>query len=269
MRSVEQTYDYHRANRVLRMATTEDYHDQLHLDQASREKLLFCRQHVAQLKMPMRMIAVEHLFGGERVVFYFTSESRVDFRELVRRLAGQYRTRIEMRQIGARDEARLIGDYERCGQRCCCQQFLGTLQPVSIRMAKTQKATLDPSKISGRCGRLMCCLRYEDETYEELRKRLPKRNSFVRMAQGVGKVLDTQILAQLVMVADGAGGVAVVENEAILERNVQPPAEVVAWASSVPAPSPRRPRRITPATMRPTRPLLTSRSTWKRSMRRS
>ncbi len=232
MRAGEQTYDNHRANRILRLATPEDYVDQGHLDQAGREKLLYCREQAAQLKLPMRLIMVEHLFGGERVVFYFTSESRVDFRELVRRLAGQYRTRIEMRQIGARDEARLIGDYERCGQRCCCQQFLGTLQPVSIRMAKTQKATLDPTKISGRCGRLMCCLRYEDETYEDLRRRLPKRNTFVRTALGVGKVLETQILAQLVMLADGAGGVAVVENEAILERNVPEPTQPVAWAAA-------------------------------------
>ena len=232
MRSGEQTYDYHRANRILRLSTPEDNIDQGHLDQAGREKLMYCKEQANQLHLPMRMVAVEHLFGGERLVFYFTSESRVDFRELVRRLAGQYRTRIEMRQIGARDEARLIGDYERCGQRCCCQQFLGTLQPVSIRMAKTQKATLDPTKISGRCGRLMCCLRYEDETYEDLRRRLPKRNTFVRTALGVGKVLDTQILAQLVMLADGTGGVAAVENEAILERNVPEPAEPVAWAAA-------------------------------------
>ena len=113
----------------------------------------------------MKIVDAEHIFGGERIVFYFMAEGRVDFRELVRRLAQEYQTRIEMRQIGSRDEAKLLGDVESCGQECCCLQFLQLLKPVNMRMAKMQKATLDPSKISGYCGRLKCCLRYEDETY--------------------------------------------------------------------------------------------------------
>src|SRR5204862_7204279 len=117
-----------------------------------------------------------------------------DFRDLVSKLAAEQRSRIDMRQVGARDEARLTADYERCGQHCCCKQFLKVLKPVSMRSAKVQKATLDPLKISGRCGRLMCCLRYEDQTYDELRKRLPKRKTRVGSPEGDGWVVDTQIL---------------------------------------------------------------------------
>ena len=123
----------------------------------------------------MKIVDAEHIFGGERIVFYFMAEGRVDFRELVRKLAQEYQTRIEMRQIGSRDEAKLLGDVESCGQECCCLQFLQLLKPVNMRMAKMQKATLDPSKISGYCGRLKCCLRYEDETYMDLKKSLPRK----------------------------------------------------------------------------------------------
>jgi len=214
---------YSRPNRILRLATSEDINDQVHLDQGGADKLQYCATQLLELKLKMRLVAVEHLFGGERVIFYFTAEGRVDFRELVRRLAGQYRTRIEMRQIGARDEARLVADYERCGQRCCCQQFLGELEPVSIRMAKTQKATLDPTKISGRCGRLMCCLRYEDQTYEQLRRRLPRKNTWVRTESLTGRVIGTETLAQLVKVVDIKGAVSVIEVDAIIERGVPAP----------------------------------------------
>ncbi len=232
----------HRQSKILRMASPQDVNDQVHLDRTGREKLLYSRQQAAELKLKMRMVDVEHLLGGERIVFYFTAETRVDFRELVRRLAGQYRTRIEMRQVGARDEARLVGDYERCGQRCCCQQFLGDLLPVSIRMAKTQKATLDPSKISGRCGRLMCCLRYEDATYEDLRKRLPRKNTWVRTAEQTVRVLSTQILTQLIKVADAAGKITTIENEEIIERDVSPPPP-----PAPPKPPPARRSRQRPA----------------------
>jgi cell fate regulator YaaT (PSP1 superfamily) len=124
----------------------------------------------------------------------------VDFRELVKNLAHEYQTRIEMRQIGSRDEAKLLGDVESCGQECCCIRFLKMLKPVNMRMAKMQKATLDPSKISGYCGRLKCCLRYEDETYTELKRHLPRKNTKVKTKDGYGKVVDTQILTQLVVV---------------------------------------------------------------------
>jgi len=218
-------YPFRRDGKVLRRANPQDIIDQRHLDDSARDEGVFCRQQIRELKLPMKLVKVDHLLGGERIIFYFTAESRVDFRELVRRLAGQFRTRIEMRQVGARDEARLVADYERCGQRCCCQQFLQYLKPVSMRMAKVQKATLDPAKISGRCSRLMCCLRYEDATYGELRKKLPRKNTYVRAGAVVGKVVDTQILTQLVQVLLPDGTIAVVANEEITDRNAKPPAQ--------------------------------------------
>ncbi len=132
----------------------------------------------------MKIVDAEHVFGGERIIFYFMSDGRVDFRELVKRIAQEYQTRIEMRQIGSRDEAKLLGDLESCGQQCCCQRFLKLLKPVNMRMAKMQKATLDPAKISGFCGRLKCCLRYEDETYTELKRKIAKKECQGKDFQG-------------------------------------------------------------------------------------
>ncbi len=208
--------------KVLRPANPQDIIDHRHLENSARDEAVFCRQQIQQLGLEMKLVTVDHLLGGERIIFYFSAESRVDFRELVHRLAGQYRTRIEMRQVGARDEARLVADYERCGLQCCCQRFIKNLKPVSMRMAKTQKATLDPSKISGRCGRLMCCLRFEDATYDELRKKLPKKNTYVQTDRLVGRVLDTQILTQLVRLALPDGSQTVIANEDILQYDVSP-----------------------------------------------
>ncbi len=216
-------YPFRRGGRILRLANHQDIIDHRHLQNSACEEARFCREHIRRLGVDMKLVTVEHLLGGERIIFYFASEERVDFRELVRHLAGQYRTRIEMRQVGARDEARLVGDYERCGQQCCCQSFLKNLKPVSMRMAKTQKATLDPSKISGRCGRLMCCLRYEDEGYTDLRKKLPKKNTWVRTEQLLGRVIDTQIITQMVRVALPNNTQAVIHNDQIVERDVSPP----------------------------------------------
>ena len=130
-------------------------------------------KHVDRLKLSMQLVDVEHIFGGERIVVYYLAESRVDFRELVRILAGEFQTRIEMRQIGVRDEAKLLADYGDCGIPVCCNTHLAVMPPVSMKMAKMQKATLDPTKISGRCGRLKCCLRYEYDTYEQAQKEAP------------------------------------------------------------------------------------------------
>lgn len=189
----------------VRFATAEDVMEEKHLDASAREEMQCCERFVKEMELPMKIVDAEHVFGGERIVIYFISSGRVDFRELVKRLAKEYQTRIELRQIGARDEARIISDYESCGLPCCCRQFLKILEPVNMRMAKLQKATLDPSKISGHCGRLKCCLRYEDATYKELRKRLPRKNATVRTSGGVGKVVDMQILTQLVVVQDETG----------------------------------------------------------------
>ena len=239
-------YPFRRDGRVLRLANPQDVIDYRHLEQSAREATAYCRQIIRDLSLDMRLVAVEHLLGGESLVFYFAAEHRVDFREMVRMLACQYRTRIEMRQVGARDEARLVADYERCGQQCCCQSFMKDLRPVSMRMAKTQKATLDPSKISGRCGRLMCCLRYEDATYEQLRKKLPRKNTWIRTAGGVvGRVLDAQIITQLVKIQLADSTFQAVANEDIVERDLEAPP-----TSDAPAPQPTR---------RPERPILRKR----------
>lgn len=189
----------------VRFATHEDIREQEHLVISEKEEIACCEKYIKEFGLPMRIVDAEHLFGGERIIYYFTSEGRVDFRELVKTLAREYQTRIELRQIGARDEAKLVSDYETCGQQCCCSRFLKILEPVNMRMAKLQKATLDPSKISGHCGRLKCCLRYEDLTYMELKDKLPPRNATVRTPKGVGRVVDVQILTQLVVVQDALG----------------------------------------------------------------
>jgi cell fate regulator YaaT (PSP1 superfamily) len=148
----------------------------------------------------MELVDVEHLFGGERIIFYFLAEKRVDFRELVKDLAREYQTRIEMRQIGVRDEAKLLADYGDCGKPVCCNTHMTTMPPVSMRMAKLQKSTLDPSKISGRCGRLKCCLRFEQDVYEEFQAELPAIGARVLTAKGQGRVLAQEVLARKVLV---------------------------------------------------------------------
>jgi cell fate regulator YaaT (PSP1 superfamily) len=193
------------AGKFIRYATADDISEERHLRKIAEEELKCCRRFVKELGLPMKIVDAEHIFGGERLIFYFMSDGRVDFRELVKKIAHEHQTRIEMRQIGSRDEAKLLGDIESCGQEDCCIRFLKALKPVNMRMAKMQKATLDPSKISGYCGRLKCCLRYEDKTYTELKKSLPKKNSIVKTKYGQGKVVDTQILTQLVMIEHDDG----------------------------------------------------------------
>ena len=193
-------YPFFTDGKVLRIATIEDMNRQSELDKTKVGLVKAARRLVEEHALDMRIVDAEPILGGEALTFYFTSEQRVDFRDLVRAMAREFHARIELRQVGARDEARLVADYERCGQHCCCKQFLKVLKPVSMKSAKVQKATLDPLKISGRCGRLMCCLRYEDETYDSLRKNLPKRGARVGTPEGPGVVVDSQILTQLVLV---------------------------------------------------------------------
>ncbi len=203
------------AGRFIRFATPEDLSEEWHFKKIAIEEAEFCRQLVIEMNLPMKIVDAEHILGGERIIFYFMADGRVDFRELVKKLAQEYQTRIEMRQIGSRDEARLLGDVESCGQECCCIRFLKALKPVNMRMAKLQKATLDPAKISGYCGRLKCCLRYEDKTYTELRKKLPRKNTRVRTQYGEGKVINSQILTQLVMVEHDNGTTTAIPREEI------------------------------------------------------
>lgn len=222
-------YPFTTEGRILRVATVEDLNEQMRLDGNKMPMIRKAREVTQGLGLQMKIVDVELLLGGERVIFHYTSEAWIDFRELVRLLAAEYQTRIEMHQVNARDEARLVADYEKCGQHCCCKQFLKVLKPVSMRSAKVQKATLDPTKISGRCGRLMCCLRYEDQTYEQLRKRLPNRQTRVMTADGPGTVIDTQILTQLALVRldkDFKPAAYPIENIEILAKdhaNYRPP----------------------------------------------
>jgi cell fate regulator YaaT (PSP1 superfamily) len=213
------------AGKVLRVASPDDLHEHELLNARIKEELAEASLLAAQIGLDMKLITAEHLLGGERVVFYFRAETRIDFRQLVKELAHRYQTRIEMRQVGARDEARLVADWEICGRECCCKNFLKKLRPVSMRMAKLQKSTLDPSKVSGRCGRLRCCLRYEQEGYEELNRALPRRNTRVMTAKGVGTVVDRQVLTQLLLVRteDGETMAFPLEEIEIIPKGQEPP----------------------------------------------
>jgi len=193
-------YPYFNEGKILRIATTDDLNQQRRIEGQRAAMKHFAQAAADTQGLKMKVVEAEPILGGERLTFYFTADDRVDFRDLLTALSREFGTRIDLRQVGARDEARLIADYEKCGQHCCCKQFLKVLKPISMKSAKIQKATLDPLKISGRCGRLMCCLRYEDESYESLRKRLPRMRSRVSTPEGVGTVVDAQILTQLVLV---------------------------------------------------------------------
>ncbi|MGA0172521.1 MAG: regulatory iron-sulfur-containing complex subunit RicT [Phycisphaerales bacterium] len=199
-------YPFRTDGKILRVATVDDLARWSSIQAEAREKTKPVKAAVRELGLDMKVVEIEPTLGGEVLTVYYTSETRIDFRDLVKRIAAEFKTRIEMRQVGARDEARLVADYERCGQHCCCKNFLKVLKPISMRSAKTQKGTIDPLKISGRCGRLMCCLRYEDETYEDLKKRLPKNKSRVGTPEGPGIVIDSKILVQLVLVRLEADG---------------------------------------------------------------
>jgi cell fate regulator YaaT (PSP1 superfamily) len=164
------------------------------------KEIASCQKHVDALGLEMKLIEVERLLGGQRIVVYFVSDDRVDFRELVKLLVADFETRIEMRQVGVRDEAKILADYGDCGKPVCCNNHLVKMPPVSMRMAKLQKATLDPTKISGRCGRLKCCLRYEFDTYEEIQKQLPPIGAMVVTREGKGKVLSHQILSEQLLI---------------------------------------------------------------------
>jgi len=233
-----------KSGRILRLATEEDLADFARISSDCQAKERFCQELAQRNRLDIRVVSCEHLFGGERIIFYFTAEGRVDFRALVKDLAREYQTRIEMRQIGARDEARLVADYETCGRECCCKNFLKSLKPVSMKMAKLQKATLDPSKVSGRCGRLKCCLRYEHTSYEQLDRSLPRLGTKVEIREGRGTVVARQILTQLLQVVTEDGGRITV----VVEDLLDPEEAAQARAARAPAPV------IKPAPARPVQP---------------
>src|SRR3954469_5575583 len=185
---------------IIRHMNGDDIRDVRKMFEQERREYEICQREIKQLALDMKLVDVEHLYGGERVVIYYLAEDRIDFRELVKSLATEFQTRIEMRQIGVRDEAKLLADYGDCGKPVCCNTHLSEMPPVSMKMAKLQRATLDPSKISGRCGRLKCCLRYEYDTYQELQRELPPIGSDIITNKGRARVLAQEILAGQVLV---------------------------------------------------------------------
>ena len=186
--------------KVIRVATEADKKRAEDNVVKEREALELCAQKVIEHNLDMKLIDVEYAFDNNKILFYFTSDGRVDFRELVKDLAAIYKTRIELRQIGVRDEAKMMGGIGICGRCLCCASFLGDFQPVSIRMAKEQGLSLNPSKISGNCGRLMCCLKYEQEAYEYLLSRTPNVGAVVETALGKGLVTDVNLLKGMIKV---------------------------------------------------------------------
>lgn len=185
---------------VLRIATEEDINK--HFKNKDKEKDAFeiCLKKIQEHGLTMKLIDVEYTFDNNKVIFYFTADGRVDFRELVKDLAAIFKTRIELRQIGVRDEAKMLGGLGPCGRTLCCSTFLGDFASVSIKMAKEQNLSLNPTKISGICGRLMCCLNYEQSTYEDIRKRMPKVGSIVKTSEGTGEVFSNNIVKESVKV---------------------------------------------------------------------
>ncbi len=187
-------------NRVLRIANDNDFQAENRRNQVEEKAKSLCLSKIAELDLPMNLSRVVHQPHMNKTIFFFTAEGRVDFRQLIRDLAANLRHRIEMKQVGVRDEARVIGGYGVCGETLCCSTWLPDFTPVTIKMAKNQGMALNPSKISGVCGRLMCCLQYEHDNYKALIKNLPKINSHIKTPEGPGRVLKVEILEQRVMV---------------------------------------------------------------------
>jgi len=191
--------------KVFRLATPEEINKYEKNCGIEESVYGYCLQRIKERSMPMFLVSVERRFDGSKVVVYFTAEGRVDFRELVKDLVGKFRTRIEMRQIGVRHQAKMVGALGTCGRPLCCATFLNSFAPVTIKMAKEQNLSLNPSKISGMCGRLMCCLTYEHEYYEKRKKRLPKVGKRIMTKEGEGKVIRQNILKENLTVALDAG----------------------------------------------------------------
>lgn len=179
---------------VLRIANAEDEESYAAGKEKEKEAFTYCQARILDFGLEMKLINVEYGFDDNKIIFFFTSDGRVDFRELVKDLAGRFKSRIELRQIGVRDEAKMLGGLGVCGKQFCCSQFLTDFHPVSIKMAKTQGLSLNPAKISGTCGRLMCCLKYEEAAYEDLVVKAPKIGAFVETPSGKGSVTNINIL---------------------------------------------------------------------------
>lgn len=185
---------------VLRKATDDDFKKVEEIKKKEKRAFDTCLEKIRQHNLSMNLVDVEYTFDENKILFYFTADGRVDFRELVKSLASVFKTRIELRQIGVRDEAKMLGGIGVCGRPICCNSFLGEFQPVSIKMAKEQNLSLNPTKISGTCGRLMCCLKYEQSTYEEMLRFVPRVDAVVDTPDGRGTVIENNVLAGIVKV---------------------------------------------------------------------
>jgi cell fate regulator YaaT (PSP1 superfamily) len=186
--------------RVIRVANPSDARLVEENKQAAQNALQVCQDKIREHQLKMKLVDVEYTFDRNKIIFYFTAEGRIDFRELVKDLASVFRTRIELRQIGVRDEAKMLGGIGPCGRILCCSSFLGDFEPVSIKMAKDQNLSLNPTKISGLCGRLMCCLKYEHDQYESVREELPKIGTYVVTSLGNGKVIGLKVDERVIRV---------------------------------------------------------------------
>lgn len=200
-RSVKEDEVVHPLKEVLRVATKEDEDHEAENRQKEKEAFKICKKKIREHGLDMKLIDAEYTFDNNKVLFYFTADGRIDFRQLVKDLASVFKTRIELRQIGVRDETKILGGIGICGRTLCCHTYLSEFAPVSIKMAKEQNLSLNPGKISGVCGRLMCCLKHEEETYEELNRRLPNAGDYVTTDDGLkGEVSSVNVLRQLVKV---------------------------------------------------------------------
>jgi len=199
-RLVEEDPSFMPLKKLIRVATPADHQQEENNKTKEKEAYAICIEKIKKHQLDMKLIDVEFTFDLAKIIFYFTSDGRVDFRELVKDLASVFRTRIELRQIGVRDEAKLLNGIGICGRSLCCATFLGEFQPVSIKMAKEQNLSLNPTKISGICGRLMCCLKYEEDTYEALNANMPGEGDVVETKDGRGEVIATNVLRQIVKV---------------------------------------------------------------------
>ena len=211
---------------LVRIATPRDVQQATENRAREQEAYAICQRKIAEHKLEMKLVSVETMFDNSRMIFYFTANGRVDFRGLVKDLASTFRTRIELRQIGVRDEARMLGGLGPCGRPICCGSFLSDFQPVSIKMAKEQNLSLNPTKISGVCGRLMCCLKYEQDQYEQTRKRMPRVGREVETPDGIGVVTDLNIVKETVFVRISTGDIAEIR-EYPLEKITRPGQEAV------------------------------------------
>lgn len=237
--------------KVVRIATEEDIRRAENNERREKEAFTVCQEKIAKHKLDMKLVSVEITFDNSKIIFYFTANGRVDFRELVKDLASVFKIRIELRQIGVRDEAKMLGGLGACGRPICCGAFLGDFQPVSIKMAKEQNLSLNPAKISGQCGRLMCCLNYEQANYEQVHKRLPRVGKDIVTPDGVGVITEINVIKERVRVRLRQDDDTFDIKEFDIDEVRRPGPGDAAAVRETPRPQERRPRKAQPAEEQP------------------